>query len=65
VRTIGESRFLNVESLPAPEAVEDVIGETERAAQTALGGMTIKDLAATPPETMRQSEPPAPRAASA
>jgi membrane protein len=65
VRTIGENRFLNVASLPAPEVVEDVIRRADRAVEAALGGMTVKDLAGAPPEALRQSGEPAPRAASA
>jgi membrane protein len=68
VRTIGENRFLNVESLPAPEMVEDVMRKTDRAVEVALGGMTIKELAGAPTAALGQSGQSgqsAPRAASA
>ena len=48
VRTAGESRYLSVAALPAPEPVERLLKLSDEALASALSGITLKDLAANP-----------------
>ena len=48
VRAAGEDRYLSVEVLPAPEAVERLLERSDEALASALSGITLKDLATSP-----------------
>lgn len=61
VRSAGEDRYLSVAALPAPEPVEDLLRRTDRAVETALEGMTVKELAGALPESLRSAEQTGPR----
>jgi len=50
VRAAGEDRYLSAEALPGPEPVEQLLKRYDDAMKTALGKVTLKDLAANPPE---------------
>jgi membrane protein len=50
VRTAGEDQYLNTQALPVPEAVARVLQRHDEAAEEALHGVTVKDLAGTLPE---------------
>jgi hypothetical protein len=50
VRAAGEDRYLSVQALPAPEPVERLLGKSDEALGTALSGITLRDLAASPDE---------------
>jgi len=65
VRGAGEDRYLSVEALPAPEAVEDLLRRTDQAVETALERITVKDLAGALPETSQSAAETGPRAVSA
>ncbi len=45
VRSAGEARFLSPEHLPVPPAVENVLERIDIATRTALGALTLRDLA--------------------
>ncbi len=45
VRTVEENPFMNVARLPSDQAVENVARRLEGAVETALAGLTVKDLA--------------------
>lgn len=46
IRTAGEDRFLNPESLTIPPLAEDLVSQAERTIAASLGKMSIKALAA-------------------
>ena len=46
VRAAGEARFLSPDHLPVAPAVESVLGRIDDATRTALGPLTLRDLAA-------------------
>lgn len=45
VRAAGEERFLSPERMPAPEAVDEVLGRIGQAVNTSVGAMTMRELA--------------------
>jgi membrane protein len=45
VRAAGEECFLSPEGLPAPQAVDAVLGRIQQAVETSVGVMTIRELA--------------------
>lgn len=47
VRSAGEDRFLGPASLPAPMHIESLLEMIERAAGERIGGLTLRELAAT------------------
>jgi len=49
VRAAGEDRYLSAGALPGPEPVEQLLKRYDDAMKTALGKVTLKDLAASPP----------------
>ena len=65
VRRSGEDRILSVQTLPVPGPVEDVLRRADRAAEAALEGVTVKDLAGTLPSAEQPAVPAGPRAVSA
>ena len=50
VRAAGEDRYLSVEALPASEPVERLLKRCDEASASVLAKVTLKDLAANPPE---------------
>ncbi len=48
VRSAGEARFVSPDALPAPLLVEEALQRAGSAVEAALGGMSLRDLAAAP-----------------
>ena len=57
VRTADESSYLNAERLPREAPVDALIETLERAADAALSGQTLKDLALAADETASPVQP--------
>ena len=55
VRTAGEDQYLGTQALPVSEAVEQVLRRYDEATESALRGVTAKDLAGALPESPTES----------
>jgi membrane protein len=50
VRIAGEDQYLSIASLSAPQAVDELLQRYDQAAEEALRGVSVRDLAETPAE---------------
>ena len=62
VRSAGEDRFCSPVGLQAPEAVDAALERMRQALESAVGGMSVRDLAARRSEAADTDRPPAHRA---